>query len=83
MFPRWAIITSHPKEEDQKRQYGGNALGDQGCKCRTEHAKTSPATIQRSIKIFKIDVNIRSVSGVFDSPLLDDAYIANPCRYNA
>ena len=36
----WAIITSHPKEEDQKRQYGGNALGDQGCKCRTEHAKT-------------------------------------------
>ena len=28
-----------------------------------------PATIQRSIKIFKTDENIRSPSGIFDSPM--------------
>ena len=28
-----------------------------------------PATIQRSIMIFKIDENIRSPNGIFDSPM--------------
>ena len=31
--------------------------------------RSRPATIQRSIKIFKIDENIRSPSGIFDSPI--------------
>ena len=31
--------------------------------------RPSPATIQRSIKIFKIDENTKSPSGIFDSPM--------------
>ena len=31
--------------------------------------KPSPATIQRSIKIFKIEENINSPKGIFDSPI--------------
>ena len=37
-----ALVSPHPMKKNQKGKYGGNALGNQGCKSGTEHAQTKP-----------------------------------------
>jgi len=39
---KWALVSPHPMKKNQKGKYGGNALGNQGCKSGTEHAQTKP-----------------------------------------
>ena len=40
---KWALVSPHPMKKNQKGKYGGNALGNQGCKSGTEHAQTKPS----------------------------------------
>ena len=37
-----ALVTPHPVQEHQQRKHGGNALGDQSCQRRAEHAQLQP-----------------------------------------
>ena len=57
-------------KKNQKGKYGGNALGNQGCKSGTEHAQTKPGNHPKVHKnIQDRRKKSRSAKGILDSPM--------------